>query len=79
MYPYVSPKWTVIVQNMAGTGRNLHQLLVGKQLYSALYAVYKKVQHDLMAVLKDNTSKGETAKPKVLQLRPLRNSVSTEN
>jgi hypothetical protein len=31
-----SPKWTLIVQNMADTRRNLHQLLKGKQLCSVL-------------------------------------------
>jgi hypothetical protein len=34
-----SPKWTLIVQNMAGTRRNLHQLLKGKQLFGALYGL----------------------------------------
>jgi hypothetical protein len=35
-----SRKWTLIVQNVAETRRNLHQLLKGKQLYSALFGVY---------------------------------------
>jgi 5-carboxymethyl-2-hydroxymuconate isomerase len=56
------PKWTTIVQNMAETRRYLHLLLKGKQLYSALYGVYTEVLHNLMAVLKENTAKGETAK-----------------
>jgi hypothetical protein len=44
------------------TRRNLHQLLKGKQLYSALYAVYTEVLHDLTAFLKESTAKEETAK-----------------
>jgi hypothetical protein len=47
---------------MAYTGRNLHQFLKGKQLYSALYGVYTEVPHDLTALLKESTAKGETAK-----------------
>jgi hypothetical protein len=46
------PKWTLILQNTAETMRNLHQLLKGKQLYSAVYGAYTEVLHDLMAVLK---------------------------
>jgi hypothetical protein len=47
---------------MADTRRNLHQLLKGKQLYSALYGVYTDVLHDLTAVLKESAAKEETAK-----------------
>jgi hypothetical protein len=47
---------------MAVTRRNLHQLLKGKQLYSALPGVYTELLHDLTAVLKDSAAKGETAK-----------------
>jgi hypothetical protein len=57
-----SPKWTLIVQNIAETRRDLHQLLKGKQLYSILYGVCTEVVHDLTAVLKDSAAKGETAK-----------------
>jgi hypothetical protein len=53
-----SPKWTLIVQNVAETTRNLHQLLKGKQLYSALYGVYIEVLHDLTAVLRGRLQKG---------------------
>jgi hypothetical protein len=49
----------LIVKNMADTRRNPHQLLKGKQLYSAQYGVYTEVPHDLMAVLKDSAAKGE--------------------
>jgi hypothetical protein len=47
---------------MVETGTNLHQLLKGKQLYSALYGVYTEVLHDLTTVLKEVAAKGETAK-----------------
>jgi hypothetical protein len=47
---------------MADTRRNGHQLLKGKQLYSALYGVYTKVLHDLRAVLKESAAKGEKTK-----------------
>jgi hypothetical protein len=57
-----SPKWTVIVQNMADTSGNLHQLLKGKQLNRALYRVYTEVLHNLTATLKERVVKGETAK-----------------
>jgi hypothetical protein len=46
---------------MADTRRNLHQLLKGKQLYSALYGVYTEVLYDLTAVLKESAGEGETA------------------
>jgi hypothetical protein len=55
-----SLKWTLIIQNV-DTKRNLHQLLKGKQLYSALHGVYTEVLYDLMAVLKDSAAKVETA------------------
>jgi hypothetical protein len=51
---------------MVDTRRNLYQLLKGKQLYSTLHSVYKEVQHNLTAVLKNNAPKGETAKPQLL-------------
>jgi hypothetical protein len=41
-----SPKWTLIVQNVADTRRNLHQPLKGKQLCSALYGVCTVMLHD---------------------------------
>jgi hypothetical protein len=47
---------------MADTRRNLHQLLKGKQLYSALYGVYVEVLHDLTSVLKESTAEEKTAK-----------------
>jgi hypothetical protein len=47
---------------MSDTRRNLHRLLKGKQLYSALYGVYTKALHDLTAVLKQSAAIGETAK-----------------
>jgi hypothetical protein len=46
---------------MADTRRNLHQLLKGKQLNSALYGVNTEVLHDLTAVLKESAATGETA------------------
>jgi hypothetical protein len=57
-----SPKLTLIVQNMAETRRDLHQLLKGEQPHSALYGVYTEVVHDSTAVLKETAAKGETAK-----------------
>jgi hypothetical protein len=57
-----SPKWTVIIRNMADTRRTLHQLLKGKQLYSSLCGVCTEVLHDLTAVLKKSAARGETAK-----------------
>jgi hypothetical protein len=57
-----SPKWILIVQNIAETRRNFHQFLKGKQLYSALYGVYTEVLHDLTAVLKENAAREEAAK-----------------
>jgi hypothetical protein len=66
-----SPNWTLIVQNIMDTRRNLHQLLKGEQLYSALYGVYTEVLHDLMAALKESTTKGETAKTTVTALLPI--------
>jgi hypothetical protein len=57
-----SLKWTLIIQNIADTKRTLHQLLIGKQLYSALYGVYIEVLHNSTAVLKDSAAKGETDK-----------------
>jgi hypothetical protein len=47
-------------QNMADTKRNLHQLLKGKQLYSALYGVHTEVVHDLTETLKESAAKRET-------------------
>jgi hypothetical protein len=57
-----SPKWTLIVQSMADTTRNLQQLLKGKHLYSALYGVYTEVLHDLTAVVEESAFKEETPK-----------------
>jgi hypothetical protein len=54
-----SPKWYLIVQNMADIRRNLHRFLKGKQLYNALYGLHTEVLHDLTAVLKNNVNKGE--------------------
>jgi hypothetical protein len=72
-----SPKWTLIVQNMADTRRNPHRLLKWKQLYSALYGVHTEVPHNLTAVLKLSAVKGETVKTTITApLCPSRNSVS---
>lgn len=68
-------KWIIIVQNMVDTGRNFHQLLKGKQLYSTLYEVYTEVLHDLTAVL----PKGKQPRPQLLHLGPSRNSVRKED
>jgi hypothetical protein len=38
-----SPKWALIVQNMADTRRNFLQILKGKQLRSTLYGVHTEV------------------------------------
>jgi hypothetical protein len=48
---------------MAETRRNLHQLLKGKQLYTALYGVL----HDLMADLKESAAKGDTTKTTITE------------
>jgi hypothetical protein len=50
---------------MEDTRRSLHQLLEGKQLYSALYGMYAQVLHDLTAVLKESAAKGEIAKTSI--------------
>jgi hypothetical protein len=55
-----SPKWTLIVQIIADTRRNLHQLLKGKQLNSSLYGMYTEVLHDLTVVLKGSAAKVDT-------------------
>jgi hypothetical protein len=47
---------------MTNTRRNIHQLLKRKQLYSALYAVYTVMLHDLMTVLRESAATRETAK-----------------
>jgi hypothetical protein len=47
---------------MAHTRKNLYQLLKGKQVYSTVYGVYTEVLHNLKAVLKEDTTKWETAK-----------------
>jgi hypothetical protein len=62
-----------------GHGRNLHQLLKGKQLYRALYGVYTEPLHDLTAALKESASKGKQPRPQLLHLHPLRISVSKED
>jgi hypothetical protein len=51
---------------MAEAKRNLHQLLRGKQLYSALSGEYTEVLYDLTAVLKGSAAKGETAKTTII-------------
>jgi hypothetical protein len=38
-----SPKWTLIVQNMADTMRNFRQVLKEKQLYRAQYGVHTEM------------------------------------
>jgi hypothetical protein len=57
--------------NTADTRRNRHQLLKGKQLYSALYGVYTEVLHGLTAVLKESVTKGEKAKTTITSLPSL--------
>jgi hypothetical protein len=47
---------------MEVTKSNLHKLLKGEELYSALYGMYTQVLHDLKAVVKESSSQGETAK-----------------
>jgi hypothetical protein len=59
---------------MADTRRNLHQLLKGKQLYSALYGVYIEALHNLKPVLKETAAKGETAKTTITAPSSTRNS-----
>jgi hypothetical protein len=63
---------------MADTKRNLHQLLKGKQLYSALYGVYIEVLHNLMAVLKEGAAKGETAKTRICRVSQSKNGLLWE-
>lgn len=63
-----SPKWTLIVQNMGDTRGNLLQVLKGKQLYSALYGVYREVLHELIAALKEIVAKVKTAKTTITAL-----------
>jgi hypothetical protein len=53
---------------MGETRRNLHQLLKGKQLYSALYGLYTEVLHDLTAVLKQSADKEEIARITITEL-----------
>jgi hypothetical protein len=55
------PKWDEIVKTAAETSRNLHQLLVGKPLYSALQGVYAQVLIDLKGVLQESAAKGDAA------------------
>jgi hypothetical protein len=57
-----SPKWAVIVQNMAHIRGILHQVLKGKQIKRTLYGVYTEVLHNLTAVLKESAIKEETTK-----------------
>jgi hypothetical protein len=66
-----SPKWNLIVQNMADTTRSLSQALKGKQLYSALYAVYTDVLHNLIAVLEESADRAQsiTAPPSIKTFR----------
>jgi hypothetical protein len=52
-----SPPWTQIVLNAAEISRNLHSVLKGKALFSALYGVYAEVLQDLKSVA--STAKGQ--------------------
>jgi hypothetical protein len=70
---------SIIVQNVAKSRRDLHQLLTRKQLHSALYGVYTEVIHDLTAVLKESAAIGETAKTTITTPHPKRNSASRED
>jgi hypothetical protein len=63
---------------MADTKRNIRHLLKGKQLYLALYGVYKKVLHYLTAVFQQSATERErtkatiTAPPSVREFREQR-------
>jgi hypothetical protein len=46
---------------MEVTKSNLHKLLKGEELYSALYGMYTQVLYDLMTVVKESSSQKETA------------------
>jgi hypothetical protein len=46
-----SPSWKHVIAKAAETRRNLHQILEGKALYSALHGVYSEVLTDLKVVL----------------------------
>jgi hypothetical protein len=52
-----SPKWNETVKNAMEALRNLHQLFVGKPLYSALQGVYAEGFTDLKGVLQESTAK----------------------
>jgi hypothetical protein len=52
-----SAKWKEIIAKAAETRRNLHQVLVGKPLYSALHGAYSEVLADLKVVLQQSASK----------------------
>jgi hypothetical protein len=54
-----SPKWNKTVQNPTEASRSLHQLFVGKPLYSALQGVYAEVLIDLKGVLQESVAKGD--------------------
>jgi hypothetical protein len=46
---------------MAYTRRNSHNLLKGKQVYSALFGVHTEALHDLTEFPKESAAKEETA------------------
>jgi hypothetical protein len=63
--------------NVAETSINLHQLLKGKPLYSALDGFYVEVLNNIMAVLQANAAKDEGTTNAVWKLKQMRNSAST--
>jgi hypothetical protein len=54
-----SPQWTEVVMNAAETSRNLHQLLNGKTLCSALHGAYAEALNDPKAALQESAAKNE--------------------
>jgi hypothetical protein len=68
-----SPQWTAIVKTAMETKKNLHHLLQGKQLYSALNGVYTEVLHELKGVLQSSVAPREaenTASVPVPEITP---------
>jgi hypothetical protein len=58
IYVGQSPKWNETVKNATEASRNLHQLFVGKPLYSALQDVYAEIRIDLKGFLQESAAKG---------------------
>jgi hypothetical protein len=57
-----SAAWKTIITKAAETKRNLHQVLEGNPLYSALHGVYSEVLADLKVVLQQRASKVQRCK-----------------